>query len=226
MMKQAAELKKMVGEEAAGYIKDGMKVGLGSGSTMYYLMKELGERVKQGLQVTGIPTSNKTAEWAREFGVPLTNFTEVQELDLAIDGADEVDADLHLIKGGGGALLREKIVADAAKELLIIVDESKIVQHLGAFPLPVEVVPFGWEVTAAKVTGLGCELKRREVDGQAYKTDNGNYILDCDFKEIQNPEKLQQDLISLVGVVETGLFINMTTKVLVGKEEKVEVING
>lgn len=225
-MNEVAQLKKMVGEEAASYIKDGMKVGLGSGTTMYYLVKELGERVKQGLQVTGIPTSNKTAEWAKEFGVPLTNFTEVQELDLAIDGADEVDANLQLIKGGGGALLREKIVADAAKELLIIVDESKIVQYLGAFPLPVEVVPFGWEVTAAKLEKLGCELKRREVDGVVYKTDNGNFILDCDFKEIHDPQKLQQELISLVGVVETGLFINMTNKVLVGKEEKVELIQG
>lgn len=225
-MDEAAQLKKMVGEEAASYIKDGMKVGLGSGTTMYYLVKELGERVKQGLQVTGIPTSNKTAEWAKEFGVPLTNFTEVQELDLAIDGADEVDANLQLIKGGGGALLREKIVADAAKELLIIVDGSKIVQYLGAFPLPVEVVPFGWEVTAAKVEKLGCEWKRREVDGVVYKTDNGNFILDCDFKEIHDPQKLQQELISLVGVVETGLFINMTNKVLVGKEEKVELVQG
>lgn len=225
-MDEAAQLKKMVGEEAASYIKDGMKVGLGSGTTMYYLVKELGERVKQGLQVTGIPTSNKTAEWAKEFGVPLTDFTEVQELDLAIDGADEVDANLQLIKGGGGALLREKIVADAAKELLIIVDGSKIVQYLGAFPLPVEVVPFGWEVTAAKVEKLGCELKRREVDGVVYKTDNGNFILDCDFKEIHDPQKLQQELISLVGVVETGLFINMTNRVLVGKKEKVELVQG
>ena len=219
-----SQLKQLVGEEAVKYIKDGMKVGIGSGSTMYYAVKALGERVKQGLDVVGIPTSNTTAEWAKEFGVPLTDFTNVQELDLAIDGADEVDDNLQLIKGGGGALFREKVVADAAKEFLVIVDESKKVKHLGKFPLPVEVVPFGLEVTINKVSNFGCEVVLRKTPEGIYVTDNGNYILDCYFEQILDPKALHNDLISLVGVVETGLFIDMTTKVLIGKPSGVEVI--
>ncbi|WP_138418092.1 ribose-5-phosphate isomerase RpiA [Aquibacillus sediminis] len=218
------ELKQMVGVEAVHYIKDGMKVGIGSGSTMYYLVRALGERVKQGLNIVGVPTSNQTAEWAKEFGVPLTTFSEVQELDLAIDGADEVDPNLQLIKGGGGALLREKVVAAAAKEFIVIVDESKMVSHLGAFSLPIEVVPFGWEVTATKIAKFGCEPIRRQSNNQPYVTDNGNYILDCPFEKILEPEKLHEDLLSIVGVVETGLFTNMTSKVLVAQEGEVKVV--
>src|SRR5699024_3928861 len=173
MVSKKDELKKRVGEEAAAYVKEGMKVGLGSGSTMYYTVKRLGERVKEGLQIVGIPTSNTTAEWAEEFGIPLTDFSEVTRLDLAIDGADEVDADFHLIKGGGGALLREKIVADAAEKLLIIVDHSKKVSQLGQFPLPVEIVPFGWEGTVEKIAPLGCCPMLRKRDGELFVTDNG-----------------------------------------------------
>ncbi|MDX8045367.1 ribose-5-phosphate isomerase RpiA [Gracilibacillus sp. S3-1-1] len=224
MVSNAEQLKQIVAKEAVNYVKDGMKLGLGSGSTMYFFMKELGERVQDGLNVVGIPTSNKTAEWAKEFNVPLTDFSETQELDLAIDGADEVDLNLQLIKGGGGALLREKVVAASAKEFLVIVDESKIVDHLGTFPLPVEVVPFGWEVTAKEITALGCELERRTDNGQVYVTDNGNYILDCKFDKILDPEKLNKDLQSLVGVVENGLFINMTSKVLISDLEQVKVM--
>jgi len=224
-MSQSNELKQLVGEEAVKYIKDGMKIGIGSGSTMYYAVKALGERVKQGLNVVGIPTSNTTAEWAKEFGVPLTDFTKVQELDLAIDGADEVDSNLQLIKGGGGALFREKVVADAAKKFLVIVDESKVVEHLGKFPLPVEVVPFGLEVTINKISKLGCEVVLRKTGDDVFITDNGNYILDCHFEQILEPKVLHNDLISLVGVVETGLFVDMTTKVLVGKTSGVEVID-
>ena len=225
-MVQGNQLKQLVGEEAVNYIDDGMKVGLGSGTTMYYAVKALGERVKQGLNIVGIPTSNQTAEWAKEFGVPLTDFREVQELDLAIDGADEVDRNLQLIKGGGGALLREKVVANAAKEFLVIVDDSKLVEHLGEFQLPVEVVPFGWEVTANKISQFGCTPVLRKVNGEVFITDNGNYILDCSFEQILDPEKLHDELISLVGVVETGLFIGMTGKVLVGKDGRVEEFGG
>ncbi|WP_085992995.1 ribose-5-phosphate isomerase RpiA [Oceanobacillus senegalensis] len=224
-MSQADQLKQLVGKEAVNYIKDGMKVGLGSGTTMYYAVKALGERVKQGLTVVGVPTSNRTAAWAKEFGVPLTDFSEVQELDLAIDGADEVDPNLQLIKGGGGALLREKVVADAAKEFLVIVDSSKLVDHLGKFLLPVEVVPFGWEVTAHKISQFGCKPVMRKIDGEVFVTDNGNYILDCNFEQILEPQKLHNELIDLVGVVETGLFTDMTWKVLVGKDGKIEVID-
>src|SRR5690625_695307 len=214
--------KKRVGEAVVKYIKDGMKIGLGSGSTMFYTVQKLGERVKEeGLNIVGIPTSRETAEWAQKFGVPLTDFSNIQQLDIAIDGADEVDPNLQLIKGRGGALLREKVVADAAKEIYVIVDASKTVDHLGAFPLPVEVVPFGWEVTATKVARLGCDPILRRKDGEIFVTDNGNYILDCNFNKILEPKKLQIDLKSLVGVVETGLFMNMTTKLLVGKDGEV-----
>lgn len=224
-MSKADQLKQKVGEEAVNYVKDGMKIGIGSGSTVYYLVKALGERVKQGLDIVGVPTSNQTAAWAKEFGVPLTDFSKVQELDLAIDGADEVDPNLQLIKGGGGALLREKIVTDAAKEFLVIVDESKMVPYLGEFSLPIEVVPFGWEVTAAKIERFGCEPIRRKSGDDVYVTDNGNYILDCKFDKIEEPQKLHEELISLVGVVETGLFINMASKVLVGQDGEVKVVD-
>lgn len=224
-MSKADELKQLVGAEVVNYIKDGMKVGLGSGSTMYYMVKRLGERIKEeGLDIVGIPTSNRTADWAKEFGVTLTDFSQVQELDIAVDGADEVDPNLQLVKGGGGALYREKVVAAAAKEFYVIVDESKIVDHLGAFALPVEVVPFGHEVTATKIEKFGCTPVLRKVDGEVFVTDNGNYIYDCDFQKIDEPQKLHAELIELVGVVETGLFTDMTDKVIVGRDGKVEVI--
>ncbi|MEK4803010.1 MULTISPECIES: ribose 5-phosphate isomerase A [Oceanobacillus] len=225
-MHKINQTKKLVGEEVSKFIKDGMKVGLGSGSTMYYAVKKLGERVKEeGLNIEGIPTSNKTAEWAKKFGVPLTDFSKVQELDLAIDGADEVDPNLQLIKGGGGALFREKVVATSAKEFYVIVDDSKIVDHLGAFALPVEIVPFSYEVTKSKIAKLGVEPVLREKDGEVFITDNGNYILDCNFQKIEEPEKLYKQLISIIGVVETGLFTSMTDKVLIGKDGNVEVID-
>ncbi|MBP2076129.1 ribose-5-phosphate isomerase RpiA [Oceanobacillus polygoni] len=223
-MQNVDELKKLVGEEAANLVKDGMKVGLGSGSTVYWMVKRLGERVQDGLNITAIPTSNTTAKWAVEFGVPLTDFSKVQQLDIAIDGADEVDKNLQLIKGGGGALLREKVVAAAAKEFIVIVDESKLVSHLGAFPLAVEVTPFGWEITSVSIADLGGTPTLRHKDGEVFVTDNGNYILDCSFNQILDPEALQKDLKMLVGVVETGLFVGMADKVIVGKADGVSSI--
>ncbi|MEB8067916.1 ribose 5-phosphate isomerase A [Mammaliicoccus fleurettii] len=201
-----------------------MVVGLGTGSTMYYAIQSLGERIKEGLNIKGIPTSEKTAEWARSNNIPLTDFSEVNHLDLVIDGADEVDENFQLIKGGGGALLREKIVANATDQFIVIIDESKYVQILGEFKLPVEVVPFGWEVTAREIEALGCNATLRMDNNGIFLTDNDHYILDCDFKVINNPEKLNQDLISIVGVVETGLFINMTRKVLVSYSNSGKVI--
>lgn len=214
--------KKIVGEEVVKYIEDGMRIGLGSGSTMFYMVQKLGERIREeGLNIVGIPTSNETAAWAKKFGIPLTDFSNVQQLDIAIDGADEVDRNLQLIKGGGGALVREKIVADAAKEFYVIVDDSKSVDDLGTFPLPVEVIPFGWEATATKVAKLGCDPILRKKDGEIFVTDNRNYIMDCNFNQILDPEKLHNDLKSIVGVVETGLFINMVTKLFVGRDGEV-----
>ena len=217
------ELKESVAIEAIQYIEDDMKVGLGTGSTMYYAVKHLGERVKEGLNIVCVPTSEKTAEWAEKFEIPLSDFSEIRSLDIAIDGADEVDENLQLIKGGGGALLREKIVADAAKKFIVIVDESKVVKTLGKFKLPIEVIPFGWKITAQSIESLGCKAILRKKEEEIFVTDNQNYILDCDFSEIHHPEQLNHALKSIVGVVETGLFINMTKKVLVSRSATNEI---
>jgi len=216
--------KKSAGEKAVEYVKDGMVLGLGSGSTVYWMLKKLGERVNEGLKIKGVPSSLRTEGWANEFGVPLVALSEVRRIDLAIDGADEVDPDFNLTKGGGGSLLREKLVNDAAERLIIVIDESKLVQRLGAFPLPVEIVPFGWENTAEKIAKLQCLPKLRKKDNEVYVTNNGNYIVDCEFKEIPNPVGLHQSLKLILGVVETGLFIDMADLVLVGVEGEVRVL--
>ncbi|WP_313801698.1 ribose-5-phosphate isomerase RpiA [Cytobacillus sp.] len=219
MLNQTDLRKKAAGEKAAEFIQDGMIIGLGSGSTVYWLLKKMGELVEQGLNIKGIPSSVRTEGWAKDFNISLTDFSEVQSLDIAIDGADEVDPHFNLIKGGGGSLLREKLVDAHAKQLIIIADESKLVQQLGKFPLPVEVVPFGWEVTAQKIAQLGAvpELRRRE--GEIFVSNNGNYILDCTFDVILNPQELHKQLKLLLGVVETGLFIDMTDMVIIGGDD-------
>ncbi|MGY6208786.1 ribose-5-phosphate isomerase RpiA [Cytobacillus firmus] len=217
--------KKAAGEKAADFVKDGMIIGLGSGSTVYWFLKRLGELVNAGLTVKGVPSSLRTEGWAREFNIPLADFSETQILDLAIDGADEVDPEFNLTKGGGGSLLREKIVDANAKKLIIIVDESKLVQQLGKFPLPVEIVPFGWELTSKRITELGAIPQLRVNDGEVFVSNNGNYILDCQFEWIPNPKELHKQLKQITGVVETGLFIEMTDLVLVGSTDKVEALN-
>ncbi|ETI69856.1 ribose-5-phosphate isomerase A [Neobacillus vireti LMG 21834] len=219
------ERKKAAGEKAAEFIMDGMTIGLGSGSTVYWLLKKLGELVEQGLTIKGIPTSLQTEDWAKEFNIPLTDFSQVDCLDIAIDGADEIDNNFNLIKGGGGALLREKLVGANAKKLIIIADESKMVTTLGGFPLPIEVVPFGWEVTAKRIALLGATLHLRKREEKVFVTNNGNYILDCQFQTIPNPEELHNQLKLLLGVVETGLFIGMTNTIIIGGEGEVKVLN-
>lgn len=216
--------KKAVGEHAAAYVKDGMIVGLGSGSTASYMITKLGRRVREGLDIRGVPTSIKTERLARESGIPLADFSSADRIDIAIDGADEVDNNLQLLKGGGGALLREKIVASAADQLIIIVDETKLVKRLGAFPLPVEVTPFGWEMTANNLKKLGGDPQLRHEGGDVCVTNNLNYILDCNFREIENPEKLHHTLKLLTGVVETGLFINMADQVITAKQDGIEIL--
>lgn len=216
--------KKAVGEKAVEYIQDGMILGLGSGSTVYWMLKKLEEYVKDGLVVKGVPSSLKTEGWAKEFGIPLVTLSEARRLDLAIDGADEVDSAFNLTKGGGGSLLREKLVNDAADRLIIVVDDSKLVKRLGAFPLPVEIVPFGWENTAEKIAALQCQPKLRRKDSEIFVTNNGNYIVDCEFNEITEPAALHQNLKMILGVVETGLFINMADIVLVSGESGVRIL--
>ncbi|MGH7861041.1 MAG: ribose-5-phosphate isomerase RpiA [Candidatus Dormibacteraceae bacterium] len=210
--------KQLAGERAAEFVKDGMTIGLGTGSTVYFTIQCLGELARDGLRIQGIPTSRRTEQQARDVGIPLVTFAEVTELDLTIDGADEVNPALDLIKGAGGALVREKLVAAASRRLIIVVDHSKQVVTLGRFPLSVEVVPFAWEVTTRRVAALGCVPTPRSVDGQLYVSDNGNYILDCAFGQIPDPATLHRALKLLPGVVETGLFVGMASTVIVGHQ--------
>lgn len=208
--------KKLAGEASLRHIENGMTIGLGSGSTVYWMMRKLGQYVQEGLDVKGIASSRQTENWAKEFGVPLTNFHETQHIDTTIDGADEVDEAWNLIKGGGGALVREKVIADAADKFVVIIDESKLVSHLGDFRLPVEILPFGWEVTAERIAGLGGVSALRQGADGAFVSDNGNYIVDCDFGAINDPKLLHQHLKQLTGVVETGLFVSMADDVIAG----------
>ncbi|MEL6135081.1 MAG: ribose-5-phosphate isomerase RpiA [Bacteroidota bacterium] len=208
--------KKAAGEYAATFVKAGMNVGLGTGSTAYYTIKALGARVREGLDIIGYPTSKATEQLATEEGITLGDVTKVARLDIAIDGADEFDPQLDLIKGGGGALLREKIIADLADVFLVVVDDAKKVAHLGKFPLPVEVVPFGWEIIQRKIIQLGVKATLRQEAHRPFVTDNQNYILDCHFGTIEQTTDLHQMLIQMIGVVETGLFIQMADRVIVG----------
>jgi ribose 5-phosphate isomerase A len=224
MLNEQEFMKKQVGERAVDFIEDGMIVGLGSGSTAYWMMKKLGERVSGGLNIKGIPTSSRTEGWAKEFGVPLTDFTHVVKIDLAIDGANEIDQNYNLTKGGGGSLVREKIVNSLADRLIIIADKSKMVTSLGSFPLPIEVVPFGVEITSKTIAETGCTPVLRKKSGETYISDNGNYILDCYFDSLPNPSRLHDQLKLIVGVVETGLFLNMTNVVILGSNSGLEII--
>jgi ribose 5-phosphate isomerase A len=204
-----------------------MIVGLGTGSTAALAVAALGKCVQRGLRVIGIPTSDATAEQARSLGIPLSTLAEHAEIDLTIDGADEVElGTLNLIKGHGGALLREKIVASASARLIVIVDETKLVERLGVHcAVPVEVVPFGWQATATKLTRLGANPSfRKRSGGEPFITDGGHYILDCTFGAIPAPEDLARRLDSIVGLVEHGLFIGMTSQVIVGGKNGVKML--
>ena len=221
------ELKKLAGEEAVKHIEDGMIVGLGTGSTIEYTLRKLGELVKNGLKIQGIPTSVHTKKIAKEENIPLTNLEENPEIDVTIDGADEVDSNLNLIKGGGGALTREKIIAYHSKKVIIVVDDSKIVKALGIdFPLPVEVIKFSWEVTKKALEEFGCNVKRRIVMGdEPYITDNGNYILDCEFERITEPSELEKEINCIPGVVENGLFVDLVDEVIAGGKQGIVTLD-
>lgn len=222
------DAKKRAGFKAAEFVEDGMRVGLGTGTTAEWLVVRLGERVRvEGLRVRCVPTSRRTEEQARALGIPLATLGEVGELDIAIDGADEIGPGLALIKGGGGALLREKLVASAARRFVVIADRSKVVGVLGRFPLPVEVVQFGWELTARRVAAVaGVEpVLRRNTDGEPSITDNGNFILDCPCGAIPDPTRTERELKSLTGVVESGLFVGMAHTAVLADAEGVEVVD-
>ncbi|MDH7518043.1 MAG: ribose-5-phosphate isomerase RpiA [Candidatus Thermoplasmatota archaeon] len=215
-------MKKIAGEKAAEYIKDGMIVGLGTGSTVEYTIRKIAEMVKNGLDIKGIPTSMHTKKLAKEYNIPLTDLEENPVIDITIDGADEVDPNLNLIKGGGGALTREKIVAFHSKKEIIVIDETKIVKALGVnSPLPVEVLKYGWSSTKKALEEFGCNVELRKIMNDPYLTDNSNYILDCDFEIIDSPEQLEKDINNIPGVVENGLFIGLVDEVIVGSRQGV-----
>jgi len=221
-------LKAAAAESAAALVKDGMIVGLGSGTTAALAVKAIGRRVREGLKITGIPTSEDTTALARELGIPLTDLDASTQIEMTIDGADEVEQKtLNLIKGHGGALLREKIVANVTKKLVIVVDESKIVDRLAAkFPVPVEVVQFGWQATERQLTALGAKPKLRQgADGNPFISDGGHYILDCAFPPTVDAQALAKELDHVVGLVEHGLFIGFAKEVHVASASGVRIMS-
>jgi ribose 5-phosphate isomerase A len=214
------EMKRQAAEKAVQYIEDGMVIGLGTGSTVEFAVKKIGEMVKGGLKIEGIPTSLKTKRLATELKIPLIELDDRIEIDVTIDGADEVDSNLNLIKGGGGALTREKIIAYHSKKVIIIVDETKIVKGLGCDSfLPVEVTRFGWPATKKAVESLGCTGELRKIMDEAFITDNQNYIIDCDFGKIVDPEALEKEINNIPGVLDNGLFIGLADEVIVGSKQ-------
>ena len=220
-------LKEAAAEAAVSLVCDGMIVGLGTGSTAAFAVNAIGRRVRDGLRIVGIPTSENTARQARELGIPVSSLAEHDHVDMTIDGADEVElGTLNLIKGHGGALLREKIVASATESLVIVVDDTKLVERLGSrFAVPLEVIPFGWQATARRVRGLGAAAEiRLNADGRPFLTDGGHYILDCVFGPIAAPAALERELSCIVGVVEDGLFLGMTARVIVGGADGVRTL--
>lgn len=219
-------LKEQAAAKAVEFIRPGMVVGLGTGSTAECLIAILGRRVSEGLHIRGVPTSLKTADLARRHGIPLIEAEDDWSIDLALDGADQADPRLNLIKGGGGALLKEKIVAAAANRFIVMVDHSKCVPVLGtSFPLPIEVVPFGWGSTARQIEALtGAKTVLRRRGDQVFRTDAGHYILDLHLSGIEDPARLERDLNHIAGVVETGLFVGRTSLLIIGRPEGVRLI--
>lgn len=216
--------KKIAGEKAAEYIKDGMVVGLGTGSTAKFMVDKVGEMVKNGLKIQAIPTSKATEQQARELGIPLLSIDEVDHIDLDIDGVDEIDSEFNATKGGGGALFREKVVADLAKEVIWIMDESKLVDSIGAFPLPLEVLPYGYKIVFKKMEDFGYNPKMRMNGDDLFVTDNGNYIIDLCIGAPADIEDIRQKVNSVVGVLETGQFLKMCKRIIVGTDEGVKII--
>src|SRR5215813_15667039 len=216
-MADVEQMKQLACQRAAQEVQDGMVLGLGTGTTVYYFLQELGRMVREGIRLTGVPTSVRTAEIATQLAIPLTTLDNQPHLDLAVDGADEVDAHLNLDKGAGGALLREKIIAASADRFVVVVDAGKVVTQLGErYPLPVEVVSFGHTPAIRVLEGMGARVTlRRGTDGQTWVSDNGNYILDCHFGPIADAVALQQQILAIPAVIDSGLFLGLTDTVLI-----------
>jgi ribose 5-phosphate isomerase A len=220
-------LKKAAALKASEFVRDGMVVGLGTGSTAKHLLVALGEQVRAGMKLRGVPTSQETAALAKQAGIPLIDTENRWEIDVAIDGADQVDPDFNLIKGGGGALLKEKIVAASAKQFIVMVDHTKQVSMLGgAFPLPIEVIPFGWGSTAREIEALTkSRVVLRERNGAPFTTEAGNLIVDVHIDRISQPGELETALNLIPGVVETGLFVGRTNVLIVGTPQGVHTLH-
>lgn len=221
------EAKALVAQRATEFVNDGMAVGLGTGTTATMFIHELGKRVAQGLHIRCVASSDASHDLAASLGIDVVTLAELPELDLYIDGADEVArGSLALIKGGGGALLREKIVASSAKEFLVIADQTKLVEHLGKFPLPVEVIKMALPVVVRKLDALGLHpTQRKRPDGSDYLTDEHNFILDCACGEIADPAATAADIGAVVGVVEHGLFLHMAKRALIGGQDGVQELS-
>jgi len=218
--------KKLAGETAARFVKDGMVVGLGTGSTVYYTLVKLGDMIQnEGLSIKGVTTSSFTTAIAKELGIPLVDIDSVDKLDITIDGADEIDENYNGIKGGGGALFFEKIVAKASNYIVWVVDSSKMVKVLGSFPLPVEVLPFGYSHVKSAIESKGITVELRKKDGRNVVTDSGNFILDLYVNKIVNIEELNEFLNNLTGVLEHGLFIKTADTIIVATEESTQIIH-
>lgn len=218
------EQKRVAGIKATEYIKDGMILGLGTGSTAYYMIKKVGELVQNGMNLKAVATSKSTENLAKELHISLVEIDEVDRIDLCIDGVDEIDKHFNAIKGGGGALFREKIVANLANEVIWIMDDSKLVDSIGAFPLPIEVLPYGYTQVIRKLKEYSFDPVIRRKDGNIFITDNGNYIVDLHVETPMNISDVYNKVNGITGVLETGLFINMCKRIIVGTDSGTKVI--
>ncbi len=218
------EQKKFAGEMATKYIKDGMILGLGTGSTAYYMINKVGQLIQEGMNIKVVATSQSTESLAKKLHIPLISINEIDKIDLCIDGVDEIDNNFNAIKGGGGALFREKIVANFADEVIWIMDESKLVDHIGSFPLPIEVLPYGHKQVISKLKEYSFNPLLRMKDDCAYITDNGNYIIDLHIGKLLDIEAVYSKLHTITGVLEIGLFLNMCKRIVVGTNSGVRII--
>lgn len=217
--------KRVAGEKSTEYIKNGMILGLGTGSTAYYMIKKVGELIKNGMKIKAVATSKSTESLARELKIPLLSIDKVDRIDLAIDGVDEIDNEFNAIKGGGGALFREKIVASLANEVIWIMDESKLVDGIGEFPLPVEILPYGYKHVIKELQDYSLNPKIRMKEEEIFVTDNGNYIVDLHIGTPMNINDVYNKVNRITGVLETGLFINMCNRIIIGTNSGAKIIN-
>jgi len=218
------EQKRIAGEKSAEYIKDGMILGLGTGSTAYYMINKVGELIQRGMNLKGVATSKSTENLAKKMGIPLVSIDEVDRIDLAIDGVDEIDGQFNAIKGGGGALFREKIVANLADEVIWIMDDSKFVNSIGEFPLPVEILPYGYKHVIKKLQDYSLNPVIRINSDKFFITDNGNYIVDLHIGKPMDINEVYSKISGITGVLEIGLFINMCKRIIVGTDSGAKVI--